>query len=80
MISEYGLNSVGNLHGTRSTLFLFGINRQRGMGNSPEPFLGDQFAGFTADAIGFVFNPYQCSLQVLNELLLPLGQPACFFF
>jgi hypothetical protein len=48
--------------------------------NGPQSLLGDQFTGLTADAIGFVLNPHQGSLQMLNEFLLPLGQPSGFFF
>jgi hypothetical protein len=66
--------------GNTSTLFLFGINRKRGMRHSPEPFLAYQLSCFTANAIGLIFNPHQGSLQVLDEFLLPLRQPACFLF
>ena len=44
-----------------------------------KPFLWYKFAGLSADAVSLVLNPYKRCLQVLDELILALGQLACLF-
>lgn len=62
-----------------SALSLFGVDAEGSMGNCPEPLLGNELAGFPANAIGLVFYAYQGGLQMLDKLLLTLGKPAGFF-
>ena len=65
----------------RTKLFLFqlGLHAKGGMGHGAEPFLADELSCLTADAVGLVLYTYQCRLQMLDELQLPLCQPSGLF-
>ena len=49
------------------------------MRNKAKAFFRNQLSGFTANTIGFVFNPDQCHFQGLDELMLTQSQLSCFF-
>lgn len=49
---------------------LFGLDAKCGMRYCTQTFLGYEFARYTADAVGFVFNTHKGCLQCLDKLLL----------
>ena len=55
------------------------LHAQGGMGYGAETLLAYQLTSLTAYAVGLVLNANQRCLQVLNELQLPLREPACLF-
>jgi hypothetical protein len=51
-------------------LGLFGFNGQCSMWYGTKSFLGNELAGFSADAINLILNPDFSVLQMLNQFLL----------
>lgn len=56
------------------------IYTQRRMRHSPQSLLRNKLPCFAADTVGFIFDPYKCSLEMLDKFQLPLSQPAGLFF
>ena len=55
---------------TRLSACLFCLDAKCGMRYCTQTFLGYEFARYTADAVGFVFNTHKGCLQCLDKLLL----------
>ena len=74
--------SLADLHGLVLSLtgqhFLC-LDSQRRVRDQAEPLLGDELAGDAADAVGLVLDAHERGLQVLDELVLALGEGTGFF-
>ena len=52
---------------------VFGFHTEGGMRNGAQAFLGYQFAGGAADAVGFVVDTHERGAQMVDELALTFG-------
>ena len=68
---EIFISSICSFHST--------LNAECSVGHKPESLLGYQFAGNTADTVGFIFDADKGILEVLYELILTRSQLARFF-
>ena len=56
-----------------------GFNAEGGVWHGAQPGFVDQFTGYAADAVGFIFNAHQGFFQVINESDLAAGHLAQLF-
>ena len=78
--SASSANIVGDGGSRVLFAFLFGLDALRGVRDTQQTLLGDEFSRGFADAVSFVLHAHQSHLQIADELHLVGGEATRLLF